>query len=172
MYKLYDRNEATKRVQRYLSVVGPHNSTTSESGNFDDKTRQSVKSFQSKHGINPTGVVDRITFDTLYKQYLIEEKINFINSCPTFLKFPILPGDNSFGIKNLKTNLKVLLDHYGYQHSIRDSEFYDEETVKSINYLRTVYMIKPNNIIDEELYLMIMLDLASVLKSNNYLPFD
>ena len=172
MYNLYHKNEAIKQIQRYLSVVNPSNVIISENGNFDEKTRQSVKSFQSSKGLKPTGTVDRITFDILYKEYLITCKTNFINNCPTFIKFPILPGNNSLGIKNLKINLRVLLEYYGYQHSVRDSQFYDEETVRAINYLRSVYMMKSDNIIDEELYLMIMLDLASVLKSNNYFQFD
>ena len=46
MYRIYDKPEAIKNVQQYLSVVGNPNIFVAKTGIYDENTRLSVINFQ------------------------------------------------------------------------------------------------------------------------------
>lgn len=67
-----DSGESVRAIQYYLSVVGYFNSnlnTVTIDGVFGDETLNAVKVFQENFGIEPTGVVDRETWNKLSSTY-------------------------------------------------------------------------------------------------------
>ncbi len=67
-----DSGESVRAIQYYLSVVGYFNSnlnTVTIDGVFGDETLNAVKVFQENFGLEPTGVVDRETWNKLNQIY-------------------------------------------------------------------------------------------------------
>lgn len=61
------------RLQEYLrriSEINPNISNISLDGIFGCETKNAVIEFQKEFGIDPTGIVDEITWDKLYEEYI------------------------------------------------------------------------------------------------------
>lgn len=73
----YNEKEAIKNVQRYLRQLSYTDSDIPPvpiDGIFGEVTENSLIAFQTKNGLQPSGVADRESFDTLYEQYLVSTK--------------------------------------------------------------------------------------------------
>ncbi len=168
MYRIYDRQEAVRQVQNFLRIVGNPDIAIFPSGIYDESTRLSVLDFQSVRKIKPSGEVDRITFDRLYEEYVETNKKNELNQrLDSFISLPIFPGDISEEIMHINRTLARVLDYYGFTHRLRSSNFYSDETAEAVRILRGIYSLEERNIIDEELYLRLILDHDSMGRFNN-----
>ena len=165
MYRVYDKRALTEQIQRFLIGVEGNADAVAPTGMFDERTKKSVSNFQRKNQLEITGIVDEVTFELLYEQYL-SEKLNksIREKTSAFIIFPILPGSRSDGLIQIHRAMASLLDYYGQTHRIRESNYYNEETKKAINLLRKIYLLEEAEIIDEELYFRIMNDLNSINK--------
>ena len=162
MYRIYDRSEAIKRVQLYLSVAGNPVIFVAPSGIFDENTILSVKDFQASRGMEPTGEVDLITFDALYSEYA---RITDLE--PYKLDNPILPGDLRDEMMYFNRSMKEILYYYGFTSNLRDSNFYSQNTSEAVLLLREIYMLETKDEIDSELYRRMIIDLNSISKIKN-----
>lgn len=168
MYMVYDKPEAIRQIQIYLRVAGNPDFFIFPSGIYDENTRLAVLDFQSKWKITPSGEVDRITFDKLYEEYVETNKKNELNQrLDSFISLPIFPGDISEEIMHINRTLARVLDYYGFTHRLRSSNFYSDETAEAVRILRGIYSLEERNIIDEELYLRLILDHDSMGRFNN-----
>lgn len=74
MYNISIKSDAVKEIQKYLLFLsyqpnGKYLSHLGVDGIFGSETKSEVMKFQSKNGLSPTGVVDYITWQTLYSEF-------------------------------------------------------------------------------------------------------
>lgn len=163
MTRVYDKKAIIRQIQTFLSSIPGNSCSIVPSGIYDEKTKSLIIDFQKKNGLEVTGMVDSITLEYLYKTYLnvLRDKNARDLSYP-FIQFPIRQNTRSDGLIEIHRAMAYLLDYYGFMHNIRESSYYNEETKKAVKILRNLYMLKMNNIIDEELYFRIINDIKSI----------
>ena len=163
MYRVYDKSEAIRSVQRYLIVAGDPDIFIVPTGVFDDNTRLSVIDFQTRFDLKPTGEVDYETFTLLYNEYLLFCKIKkFRDKVGMMKNLPYLPGDINDEIRNFNLLAEKLLNYYGFTHRLRLGNYYSEETRRAVNILRAIYLLEPSAMIDEILLSRMLDDVASI----------
>ena len=168
MYRIDDKPEAIKRIQKYLSVVLTPKVFIVPSGVYDTDTRLSVIDYQNSKSIYPTGIVDYQTFELLYSDYKYKTTANRLTeTLKSFISFPLMPGIMSEEMMHINRMLNDLLNYYGYTHRLRDSSFYSDETSLAISIMQDIYSLRQKNYIDEELYLRMVVDHNSIGKFNN-----
>ena len=171
MYRIDDRPEAIRSVQRYLRIAGNPDIFIMPSGVYDENTRLSVMDFQSENQLLPTGIVDYTTFVLLFNRYVyLTEIINLNKKFDSFVSFPLLPGDMNDAMIHLNRTMRRLLNYYGFTSRLNESNFYSNETTRAVDILRSLYMLEPKELIDEELYIRMIRDHNSIgLFNNNFL---
>ena len=168
MYRVYDKPEAIRSVQRYLRVVADPNIQVIPTGVYDENTRLSVLNFQSENQLNATGEVDYNTFEKLYSQYvLLTEKAKIDDMTDSFIGFPLLPGDMDDSLMHINRSMKRILDYYGFTNRLTDSNFYSLETAMAVDILRSVYLLDKYQMIDEIFYKRMIDDHNSIRLYNN-----
>ena len=168
MYRVYDKSEAIRSVQRYLIVAGDPDIFIVPTGVYDDNTRLSVIDFQTRFDLKPTGEVDYETFTLLYDEYvLLTKDIETRDITDSFIQFPLLPGKASNGMAHINLTLGRILDYYGFAHRLRGNNFYSEETALAVGILRDVYMLDKKDYIDEEFYRRMIIDHDSIARVQN-----
>ena len=68
MYRVYDKPEAIRHVQRYLIVVGDPNIFIA-TGIYDENTRDAVYAVESLFGFQTDGITGPLVWDTLADIY-------------------------------------------------------------------------------------------------------
>ena len=168
MYRINDKSSAIESIQRYLRVVGNQDIFVAPIGVYDENTRLSVLDFQEKNGLTVSGTVDIFTFDKLFHQYLlISERNNIREKYDSFITFPLLPGQFVDAMIHINRTLSRLLDYYGETHNLRESNFYSQNTADAVKRLRRIYLLEDKNLIDEELYGIMINDHDSIFESQN-----
>ncbi len=168
MYRINDRSEAIKRVQKYLAVASSPDIFVAPTGIFDENTCLSVIYFQTQNDLPSTGVVDYTTFTRLYDDYVYITEMNDVKrQTDSFIDFPLLPGYIGDPLIHINRTMRRVLDHYGITNTLGDSNFYSAETSKAVKELRIIYLLEEKNMIDEELYLSLMRDHDSIGKIKN-----
>lgn len=131
--------EAILNIQRYLRMLSFHSDSIKAvplDGIFGERTRKSLMDFQREMGLEPTGQVDRETWDILKSEY---EKSVANNSPPAMLAlFPRDPpgyemtlGENSFLVTAVQYLLSELERIYYFPH-IELTGVYDTVTSDTI----------------------------------------
>ena len=129
MYRINDKAEAVRQVQIYLN--GINDAFVMPSGVYDENTRIAVIGYQRSHGLEPTGTVDRATFDSIYKDYVSAyQSKRLYGTAGSLISFPIREGDMSSEIIHLNRTLETLLRYYGITHRLRCGSFYSAEELK------------------------------------------
>lgn len=169
MYRINDRPAAIERVQNYLRVAGNPEIFVAPTGVYDENTRLSVIEFQREKGLVASGIVDRITFDTLFSAFVsINERDKIAKDFGSFLDFPIIPGSFSREMIHINRILRTLLDYYGVTHDLSDSSFYSKSTSRAVNEVRRIYLMGTADFIDEDLYLTMVRDHRSLFNNTAF----
>lgn len=140
MYKMYEKNEAIREVQKYLQEINIIDSYISPSGIYDETTKQAIVSFQKSEGIPPSGTVKKETFDKLYDAYTQVKTLQNTNDIleqNSFFSTKI--GDYGEHIRVLNKQLRALLDYYGRYHELRDTAIYSIETDNAFNQAKEIF---------------------------------
>ena len=170
MYRIYDKVEAIRNIQKYLRSLGNTDFSIAPSGVYDENTRLSVIDFQKSRGLVPTGTVDYDTFTILKAEYdNATNRYRVREATDSFISFPILPGESRDELLHINRLLKSILDYYGFTHRLRESNFYSKETSDSVMLLRRVYILDDVDLIDEEFYRRMIIEHDSITASQNYL---
>ena len=170
MYRVYDKAEAIRSVQRYLRIASNPDILVIPTGVYDENTRRSVSDFQSENRLEVTGEVDYETFEMLYSQYLfLTRKADINDITDSYIPFPLLPGDMDDSLMHINRSMKRILDYYGFTNRLSNSNFYSAETARAVETLRSVYLLEKDQIIDEIFYLRMIKDHDSIgLFNNNF----
>ncbi len=167
MYSIYDKESAILQVQGFLRAIGDKDIFVAPSGVYDENTRLSVVSFQRENQLEPSGVVDLITFRLLYDQFIRhKENQRVMESNAHILDFPVLPGGRARGMAHINRMLSLLMNYYGHIHNLQEtSNYYTAETANAVRIMRKIYALEPLELIDTELYQMLTLDTGEIEKS-------
>ncbi len=169
MYRINDKASIIMYIQNYLRVVGNRDIFVAPSGIYDENTRLSVLDFQKRFSLPETGIVDKITLETLFNEYV---RVKRNSSLIDIRDFPIKPGIMSEQIRIINDTISKLVMYYGYTHNIkRNSNYYSKETINAIHTLRSIYLLDKQDYIDEELYFMMITDLNTIEENNNLKRF-
>lgn len=66
----------------YLSLVIPSIPPISEQGVFGEETEKAVIAFQNMVGLEPTGIVNEVTWNELYRIYREQRFMNYYRTEP------------------------------------------------------------------------------------------
>ncbi len=114
-----DSGEGVLSIQYYLSYIAlfvPSVSAAAVDGSFGENTKNSVISFQNTYSLEPTGVVDRLTWDKIENVYL-----SFVNNADfTYNKGALYPfpgrilrvGSTGDDVRILQEQLNYVADYY------------------------------------------------------------
>ena len=134
MYKMYDKSSAIKEIQIYLDKIGVSKLYISPNGIFDEETKAAVMNFQRENGIQATGIIDKKSFDLLYKEYLKESDVKKAdNKTRQNNSKEYKLGDYGDDVKKLNEMLILLLEYFGLFHTIRSSSYYSDSTEQARN---------------------------------------
>ena len=95
----YNEKTAVRNMQRYLRQLSYTDSDIPPvpiDGIFGDATSKSLMAFQTKNGLDATGVADRESWDMLYKTYL--SSVKRFTPPKGFSPFPRVPEDYSLRV--------------------------------------------------------------------------
>ena len=169
MYRIYDKAAAITEVQTFLRIIGNPDIFVSPTGVFDENTALSVKDYQERRNLLPTGMVDKETFDLMYAEYITEnERDEAEIKLLSFISFPLLPGKTSDGMIHLNKMMSELLDYYGITHTLRVNSFYSKQTADAVRQLRKIYLLDDFEFIDEAFYIRMVRDHNSINHAGNY----
>lgn len=166
MYHITDKKSAVKEIQKYLYVISdtayPEIPRVPIDGDFDDETRISVEKFQQIMGIEVTGSVNSETFELLYKEYLavIEEK-NTVDSIIGDDDFPLEIGSHSEDVRALHIIINELKETYAEIAYVGTGAYYNQTTAEAVKGLREIYMLKPADYVDKEMYSRLQEDIKA-----------
>lgn len=169
MYKVYNKSDAVKQVQNYLAQVGNLDFFVAPTGIFDSNTRSAVKEFQSREGLNDTGVVDKTTFDLLYQKSAFEQiKYDVSKATKSFISFPIYYGDRADGMDRINHMIETVLRHHGKDHRVTKTAYFTKETLAGVNMLKEIFMLEGEESIDEIFYYRLVNEYTSIHDLNNF----
>ncbi len=150
-------SDAIMTIQRYLRHISFHNDEIPPvplDGIWDRETSDSTIAFQTLFGLEPTGIVDRETWDRLKSEY---DRSVALNSPPVRVNiFPRRPQDYSLG-EGEKSYLTVIVQHmldelervYLFP-TLSDSGTYDEITASNVREFQTRNNISATGEVDRE----------------------
>ena len=152
MYSITDNSAAIKEVQGYLYQL--HRAEPQKyrrvyiDGVYSDETALAVEEFQRMKAIESTGVVDYETFSLLYEEYLSispspESGSNKRNSLGV--------GDSGSEVEYLNLLLYDLSEYYVDMPPPRRSRYFSEETLESVDYMRSTFMLAQGGNVDRKL---------------------
>ena len=137
MYYITEKHNAIKTVQRFLGQ--------NQTGVFGKGTKRSVTAHQAQNGIEPTGIVDYETFNSLKDNY------NTISeSCIIFSSFPYKRGDSGSELAIINAIIGEVIDKYTFEGVAPVGEYYGDDTVEAVIRLREIFMLEHSEEIDEK----------------------
>ena len=153
-----NETEAIRNLQRYLrqlSYIDKRIPTPPVDGIYDTATREAVRAFQSVERLPVTGVVDKATWDLLYRRYresLVRE------SAPVPLaQFPRLSagyalreGDENFLVRLVQYALGELELIYKGFDSVPQNGIYDAATMAAVRSFQKRHGLPETGEVDRE----------------------
>ena len=150
-------NTAVKNLQRYLRSLennGDHAGIFSipVDGIYDSATREAVTEFQRIQGFSATGVVDKLTWDTLFAQYLLTGEISDRRNSPDF--FPAVPGNYETALGeegSFIAVLQLILDDLRVSYSLPVFEkngIYDGDTSLAVKEFQRIHSLPVTGRVD------------------------
>ena len=117
----YNEKEAVRNMQRYLRQLSYTDADIPPvpiDGIFGEATENSLIAFQLKHGLSPSGVADRESWDALYEKYLLSRKrFSPPKGFSPFARVPenevLSVGDIGFAVSSVQfllNEISVILD--------------------------------------------------------------
>lgn len=151
-------DEAIKNLQTYLrqlSYTLPDILSVPIDGIYDTDTRSAVTAFQNLHRLEPTGIVDKATWDLIYLEYLESILkyspplgVSFFPRNPTDYTLHI--GDVGFIVNVIQYMLLELSKDYGDALYINISGIYDVATENAVKEFQRMNSLHSSGAVDQE----------------------
>ena len=157
MYSLNARKSAIKEIKKYLyfvrEYVYPEITKTPIDSVYDKNTASAVKTFQKNVGLDASGEVDFLTFNTLYSTYknAIDNK-TASNYILTDDEFPFMPGNIGEDIRIINMLINQLSLVYSEIESVGNGNYYSKKTEDAVRILRRIFMMQDAEYVDKTLY--------------------
>ncbi len=152
-----NRAEAITNLQQYLrklSYMGTGEGTVPIDGIYDDATRAAVKNFQRDMGLSETGIVDKLTWDTLFAEYSEQTEtqrgrrgLYFFPQNPR--GYEVVPGNTLTLVRIIQLLLLELSVVYDIFDDIAESGTFDASTERAIREFQQINGLPPTGRVDE-----------------------
>lgn len=140
--KMIDDKEAyIKEIQLFLSTLFDDGGVIFKSGIYDELTKNALLRFKCENGLASDTVVDKETYELLYKSYLKKVK-NYAA--------PLKKNDKGDEVLYLNTMLRAVAGEYSYLSAPRASRFYSAETERSVLELKEIFRMPKTDGADGE----------------------
>ena len=143
MGTFFDKKETVKLVQRYLSEILERRDIA-DSGIYDERTRDAVIQYQRGTGLEVSGIVDRITYEKMYADWLKKTKTAKFN------RYAV--GDYSPNVKIIKSLLRRLWRYYPDTEGFDDNSMFGEDLEEEIRRMRLIMGLAVSGEFDSEMY--------------------
>ena len=159
MYWIEDKTAAIKNAQRLLGV--------NQTGFYNSATKNEVKKIQALNSYKETGEIDYETFLMIVNEY--NRKSRTVNkACVFHSNLPFKLNDINEDVLTVHTVLKAVLRDYAYEEIIPEGPFLGVNTLKAVNFLRTVFDMPLSDEIDEEFISRLLLEKESIELKHRY----
>ena len=159
MYRFYEEKEKIREIQKYLFVT--------ESGYYDEKTREAVKHVQKLYGFEENGEIDYYTFTLIYGEYLKKKQKDRLKARFPEVVFPLKINSYSDASMEVNKMLILLSNFYGIETNLRYTDYYGERSEKIIEKISDIYdIVRVAGEIDENTYEMLEKDFR-MIRSNS-----
>ncbi|MCD7812383.1 MAG: peptidoglycan-binding protein [Ruminococcus sp.] len=140
-------------LQYYLAVIGAYYEAVAPveiTGYFGEETEKSVKSFQRVFGLSQTGVVDRATWNDMYRAYQgIVESVPFDSAADVVL-YPgtvFKEGVSGEYVRILQQYLTFISQTYPNISAVNDTGYFGPLTRQSVTEFQKQFGLTPNGIV-------------------------
>ncbi len=140
-------------IQYYLAVIGAYYASVSPvdiTGYFGEETEKSVKSFQRVFGLPQTGVVDRTTWNEMYRAYQgIVDSVPYDDSVSVAL-YPgtvLKEGVSGESVRIMQEYLTFINKTYPDIPPVSNTGYFGPVTKQSVTAFQRRFGINPNGII-------------------------
>ncbi|MBQ8546409.1 MAG: peptidoglycan-binding protein [Clostridia bacterium] len=160
--RYYDFNDTTnsilqvQRILRELDYIENGVAKVKPNGIFDEDTRNLVISFQRKYGLNPSGIVDKETWDLLHS---IDEArkdasrlARAVHIFPMFDNYEILPNSRDNTIFVIQHMLNEVLNEHDDFTELEINGIYDLPTQNAIKVLQRKALVDGNGRLDAQAF--------------------
>lgn len=171
MYELLDEKAAITEVQKFLHVISDDTNAkiprVAIDGIYGAETVSAIKIFQSEYGINPTGAVDKETFDSLYAMYAasIEERYSS-DYVITYGGFPLKAGMQNNDVLLLHLLIEELSKTYTDIGPIKKTTYFSEATESAVKKLQRIFRMSESGVVDFLLYERMNYEIDAIRRIN------
>ena len=139
----YLRTVATRHIEIPLIAVD---------GIFGPETTQAVIAFQESFGLEPTGRVNRQTWDAIYAEYTrilkVEAPAEALRPFPA-PDYVMMPGDTGNLVFFLQIMLDTISERYSNLPPVKKTGIYDEDTQRAVQQMQQLGGLEPNGKTDK-----------------------
>ena len=149
-----DSGEWIDHLQYYLAVIGAYYKEVDPvdiTGTFDEATENSVKSFQRVYGLEPTGVVDRQTWQDLYRAYagIVENApVTIGEELPLYPNVILREGMTNDYVRVIQEYLSALREVYPDLPEIEATGYFGPITASAVRTIERIFGLKENGTIN------------------------
>ena len=141
-----------QRILRDLNFIENQNGMVGIDGIYDNGTREAVKDFQKKYGIEPTGIVDSATWALLHTVWELKQESESLARAvyilPRFEGYEILPYARDNVLYIIQHMLEVISTDYEELEGIELNGVYDTKTQNAIKIFQRKNLLDDTGIID------------------------
>lgn len=160
MYNINDNEAAIAEIQRYLVTINRSKGLVPcivTDGIYDDATRECIRNFQRENFLRVTGVVDYVTFRTLYDEYRLALEILASPACVNILPDKleagtINKGEQSSSVAIIQALLKALEVIYDDFSVIDINGLFDDKTEAAVKRVQGLHSLTEDGIIDRKTF--------------------
>ena len=154
MNDLKNQSSSIRELQKYLyfiSLNDPDIPKVVPDGIYGSVTRDAVTAFQKKAGLPATGVVDKITWDAIVKEY------NALSaSCcepdPLYVfpssKYVVKVGERSDTVSVIQIILRCLSGEYAFKVVITVSGVYTDRDARAVKVIQQIHGLEQSGCVD------------------------
>ena len=160
----YNEKTAVRNMQRYLRQLSYTDADIPPvpiDGIFGEATSNSLIAFQTKNGLDATGIADRESWDALYQTYL--ESVRRFTPPKGFSPFPRVPEDYSLSVGDvgfavtavqfLLNEVSVILDEI---ETIAITGIYNIDTARAVSIFQAVSGLQITGEVDKDTWNMLV----------------
>jgi len=168
------QQRAVINLQKYLRTLSFFDNcdipAVEVDGIFESNTKKALEIYQKSKGIDPTGIADKQTYDSLYKNYKKIMERNEALNAPFYVpqspkQFEYSEGSHGTDVYFLKYILNELkIQHSHYSH-LEMNDIYDNNVSKAVQSIQKTYFLPETGDVDMTTWNQIIADYNKTQKN-------
>ena len=145
MYLIEDKSAAIREIQRLLEI--------NQSGNYDSRTFEAVKSHQLLKGLPATGQVDYETFKSIHESFRYKNVLKKSAGMFSFVtRFPYQIGYSGEDVALINSLLSNVIDKFGLNYIKPKGRYFSVRSASAVKRLREIFMLEDGYHVDEPFF--------------------